>query len=485
MKSLKEDWGTRFDKIEQLISKLGGARCMAIENPEAKVPTLKMESSGDLKGPVVPTLTGSVTVDPGAADTSPSSSFGNLGTDSAGSDLTRTNAIYIEHNTAAQKLFRWRSIRALLSQSSKLDFSPQTEKYVMDFERNKGVLRVYGRGRQKRESGDLSPKSVHTDSPANSHVSGPSDDTVTTSSPVSSPENLWGTGFVPTAGESRATSDVGGLGPDNTLKLDPKTITRLIRSYIDNIHIMHPFLDERALTRQVELFKRRYNPHDYSSSKGSFAVPINTNLDAVQNSYAVLNIPSKRKHSDGCYHGPGDSSLAPSPMPKIFLERSPETAMILLVLALGKICECTTPLPGPVPETAKDFLNPFTHPYSPTGGRIDSPPPYPQPMRQSPSSQSTTSTSAPSPMSASRFTTSSPKSSVGEMPGMRNVDVIPGLAYYAQATDILGNIAGLHELIFAQCCLLAGLYAGQLANTLESLTWIQTASRTCRFLVQE
>lgn len=419
---------------------------------------------------------------------SPNASF-TVGTDSSGSDAVATqnnaNAIYIEHDTAAQKLFRWKSIKALLKQSKHLGFSDRTEDYVMDNEMNKGVLRFYGKGRQMRDSGYGSDASASAASPAASSTSGPSDETSTTGSPTSSPENLWGTGFIPTVAENRPISDVGGLNGDNTLKLDRKTISRLLKSYFDNIHILHPFLKEGELTKQVENFKHRYNPHDpNTSSKATFAVPA---VDNLRDPYAAR--APKRKHSDGQYYSSlGEPGLAPSPMsPKILLERSPETAKILLVMALGRICECREPLPGPVPDNSKDALNLTMRPYSPIRGRTDSPPPI-YPMRQSPSSSSHTAanTSAPSPMSLGRFAISSPRSSIGELPaGARNVDIIPGLAYYAQASDILGNLTGYHELINAQCCLLAGLYAGQLANTLESLTWIQAASRICRFLVKE
>ena len=492
MKALKEDWGGRFDKLEQMILEMGGGRSLTIERPDTKPPQLKLESppgpaTGQLPGGVDNLPSEPTGRDTGIVDTSPSSSL----TESTGSDpvAARTNEIYIAHNTAAQKLFRWRSIKQLLRQSSKLGFSDRAEGYVMDYEINKGVMRIYGKGRQLRDSGIGSPLSAAAASPTSSNVSGTGDETSTASSPASSPsESLWGTGFMAAAGDTRSTSEVGGLGPDNTLKLEAKTITRLLQSYLDNIHILHPFLDQRKLTRMVEHFKRRHNPHE---AKVGFAIPVNANLGAVRDPHAILNRAQKRKHSDGQFYGAlGESSLAQSPMsPKMLLEKSPETALTLLVMALGKICECRAPLPGPVPDNLRETTNHPAHPYSPSGGQMDSPPPpYSQPMRHSPSasSHSTASTSAPSPMSAGRLAGSSPRSSVGELtPGVRNVDVIPGLAYYAQATDILGNLTGFQELIYAQCCLLAGLYAGQLANTLESLTWIQTASRICRLLVSE
>ena len=498
IKALKENWGGRFDKLEQMIQEMTGGRTFTIERSDTKPPQLKLESppgasTGQLPGGVDNSSSDHIIKDAGIVNPSPSSSL----TESMGSDpvAVRTNEIYIAHNTAAQKLFRWRSIKQLLRQSSKLELPERAEGYVMDYELNKGVMRIYGKGRQVRDSGIWSPMTVAAASPTPSNLSGHGDETSTASSPAASPsESLWGTGFTPTVPETRPVSDVGGLNPDNTLKLEARTITRLLQSYLDNIHILHPFLDQRELTRTVEHFKRRHNtPLDTtSSSKVGFAVPVNPNLDVVRDPHAILNRAQKRKHSEGQYYNAlGEPSMGTSPIsPNVVLEKSPETALTLLVLALGKICECRTPLPGPVPDNnTRDTTNHIMHPYSPSRGQTDSPPPpYSQPMRHSPSgsSHSTASTSALSPMSAGRLAGSSPRSSFGEpSSGARNVDVIPGLAYYAQATDILGPLTGSQELTYAQCCLLAGLYAGQLANTLESLTWIQTASRICRLLVSE
>ena len=495
MRALEENWGGqlsqiggRFDKLEQLLNKvLGGRKGSISQGSDSKPLDLKKESPapGSKKSPesMLPSRSGAK--DPNPEEMGPSDSFGTIGGESSASDplTSQTNAIYIEHDTAAQKLFRWRSIKALLRQSKELRFSDRTEEYVMDYETNKGVLRIYGKGRQMREIGESPQSSVGAPSPANSSGSGANDETSATSSPATSPESLWGTGFIPTATETRQVSDVGGLNPDNTLKLDPKTMSRLLKSYLDNLHILHPFLEERCVTSLFEHFKQRYNPHDLTTSKASYAVPV-----AIDN----LREPkvAKRKHSDGPYYSiMGESTLAPSPIsPKLVLDRSPNTALILLVMALGRICEYREDLPGPVPDNSRDHSNIATNSFSPMGGRTDSPPPT-YPLRHSPSSssQSTGNTSAPSPLGIGRFGgLSSPRSSLSELPpGTRNVDVIPGLAYYAQASDILGNLTGFHDLVNAQCCLLAGLYAGQLANTLESLTWIQAASRICRLLVKK
>ena len=66
----------------------------------------------------------------------------------------------------------------------------------------------------------------------------------------------------------------------------------------------------------------------------------------------------------------------------------------------------------------------------------------------------------------------------------RDVDIIPGLAYYKYATQILGSLQGGNSLPHVQAALLAGLYAGQLAHPFQSHGWINQASRACQVLVQ-
>ena len=68
---------------------------------------------------------------------------------------------------------------------------------------------------------------------------------------------------------------------------------------------------------------------------------------------------------------------------------------------------------------------------------------------------------------------------------IRNVDVILGLAYYAYATDILGNCNERKNLTYIEANLLASLYAGQLARAVESWSWIYTICRACQYLVRE
>ncbi|KAK4934637.1 hypothetical protein LTR10_024154 [Elasticomyces elasticus] len=65
-------------------------------------------------------------------------------------------------------------------------------------------------------------------------------------------------------------------------------------------------------------------------------------------------------------------------------------------------------------------------------------------------------------------------------PQGKNMDAIPGLAYFAKAADILGELPGGTDVSHIQANLLAGLYMGQLARLLPSYFYINKA---CWFLI--
>ena len=385
----------------------------------------------------------------------------------------------VEHTTAAHRLLRWPAIKALLK-----PWSYFSDDYVMEMEENRGVLRVYGkgRGRDYGDGGQPGPFSPSSNSP---NVRG--DELHEAQNPASPPEGLWGASFnSPQMTEFRNPTheSIGGLNPDGTLKIDPPTLYRLLASYMKNIHIMHPFMDKARLARMVERFAKRYNPSDMNVIKSPFILPAVTLAhDSRREPSIHFHKIAKRKHSDASFHSFNSElgSMSDRPALKPALEHSISTAIILLVMALGQICEHQTALPGPVQDDIKETPNQRPSSYSPTPLHTDSPPPLS--IRQSPtsSSHSTTNTSAPSPMSGL-----SRRSSTEEPPsGIRNVDVIPGLAYFARATDILGNLSGANDLAHVQANLLAGLFTGQLASVFESWSWIYSACRACQLLVRE
>ncbi|KAI9812570.1 MAG: hypothetical protein M1827_004559 [Pycnora praestabilis] len=383
-------------------------------------------------------------------------------------------SIPIEHTTAAQKLLRWPSIQELTQGAN------QNENYVMQGEEERGLLRVYGRG----EGRDPADASQHR--PASPSVSSEGDDQ-SFSNAGSPQEGLWGNGFntLGVAEPQRYLHDpTGGLNTDGTLRLDHSTLHRLLKSYLANIHILHPFLDKNAITAMVTRFASRYNPGSVTRSPFAVATSVPM-LDGRRDSAGT-----KRKRPNGVTsnaHASSSASATNAP-PKIFPERSITSALVLLVLALGQITEHADPLPG----LAEEIVLPSgMHSSSPYALQTESPP---YSLKQSPgSSQSASSsfTSAASPIDAYRMGGSSRRASVDGLPifqkrddGLKNADVVPGLAYYAYATDILGNLHGGNELSHIQANLLAGLYAGQLARVLESWRWINSACTACQVIIR-
>ena len=402
-------------------------------------------------------------------------------------------AISIEHATAAHRLLHWPSIHDIVHRSRVIRQISLGPDYVMSMEQGKGVLRLYGWGEGREPTTDAygsppgaNPQGGH--SPTSS-ASNRSDDP---SSPASSPpDGLWGSGSVPaTNSEKQATANAGGLTSENFLDINPRTMRRLLNSYLENFHILHPFLERSRLTRMFERFSMRYNKADQTLTKTLFAGPVsNLALDALKDGSSGAQRSAKRKYSSGHYSASSDPNpISPPTSADIRLEHNISTAIVLLVMALGRIAEWKEPLPGPV-YVPGDHSDGSTAPrlvYSPARMQTHSCSP-PTGVEQSPSSSTYAGTnpSIPSLLSGPRTQTSSPRLASDDTSGPRNVDVIPGLAYYAKATDILGNLFGLNDLTQVQAHLLAGLFAGQLARTFESWSWIHSACIACRFIVRE
>ncbi|KAL8832185.1 MAG: hypothetical protein Q9170_004983 [Blastenia crenularia] len=430
---------------------------------------------------------------------SPNESLTNNSSVSAGnvpnavvSDDGRQVAISIEHATAAHRLLHWPSIHDIVHKSKFIRQISLGPDYVMSMEQDKGVLRLYGRGQGRESKTDAygSPSNANPQggSSPSSSVSTRSDDP---SSPASSPpEGLWGTGSVSATNYDKQLHTPADVLPtENLLDLHPRTMRRLLNSYLEHLHILHPFLERSRLTRMFERFSMRYNKAEQTLTKSLFSGPLpNLALDALKDGAAGIQRTAKRKHSSGHYTASGDPGYAPSQDESdLRLEHSISTAIVLLVMALGRICEWKEPLPGPVyvPGDHPESIHALRPPYSPTRMQASSRSPSNHEQSPKSSTYAGTNPSIPSLLSGLRTETSSPRPAAGDASRQRNVDVIPGLAYYAKATDILGNTFGLNDLTQVQAHLLAGLYAGQLARTFESWSWIHSACIACRFLVRE
>ncbi|KAL5407815.1 hypothetical protein PMIN04_011602 [Paraphaeosphaeria minitans] len=314
-----------------------------------------------------------------------------------------------DHRTPAHHLFiEWPSmanfcngvpfIQRLLEEGHRID------QYPMLMEQDRGLLRVWGVG-----------EGTDTDLYDGAHVE--SD----TPSPATVKEGLWG---CPPADHSNPSTtnrdppryDLGGLGPDGKPDFNSKTLWELYRSYQDNIHSLHPFLNPAKLRKIIQEFQEVYSPDRIERKRSSTL------------------------HGDA--YGVAEESARGS------IERSLRNAIILLVLALGKVCLHTAKLP------------------------------HPQSDRQ-PAANGTWGYHRDSPRSA----TDSFSSDASDTRA-RNINILPGMAYFSYASDILGNQSGGNTIAHAQAMLLAALYLGQYGRVLESWSWTNNACRICLVLIR-
>ncbi|QDS71865.1 hypothetical protein FKW77_010054 [Venturia effusa] len=332
------------------------------------------------------------------------------------------------HETGAQHLMTW----PIISKWFEAAGVTQRE-YIWRAELGQGTLRPYG-----------SSWAVEADDEYQTPPSPPQSADVEHVSMWSEPkEGSWGTEF---SRSEKSYTSIGGLNPDGSLCLDAYVIKELWVSYGRNMWVMHPFMDARELRLFIEKFIRKHSPSGHRSRQ------------SPSTRYAVPNspLPLKRKFQD-------DESQAWSP-PTMTPERSMENAIVLLVLALGRVVQeegfLLQELPAPSASTPQSYTS------SPRGV-YTSPRPH----------------GVGSPASAAgRSSTASEKNHSRFKVKRKHTDMYPGSAYFAYASDILGNNKGGNEIIHAQANLLAGLYLMQLGRVVESSSYMNETFRIATIL---
>jgi hypothetical protein len=376
-------------------------------------------------------------------------------------------SIPVEHTTAAHKLLMWPSIKRLITPNE------YDEDYVMRLEEERGLISIYGQG----------------------EISSTADDTQLPSPPYSRDGSFDETRINGDPGvQIGATSDPVNVDIDSfgRLSLDPRTARRYYHSYLERMHQLHPFLNKPELDGKVETFIRSFCPPDTS--------PFQQTATLCRENPRPMK--RKRSHEDlqGMRGGSVDAAAASS-RPRV--GRNIDNAIILLIFALGAICETKSPLPGPIMDRP-DYLTqdiprplpplhaaPINGTHAPNGvlspANSDSALPtsaafYNQQLH-------TTSQSFPSSAAEMRVQSNASNRSISrtrnEYGHVKNLEIIPGLALYGYATAILGHLQGGVELEHVQAGLLAGLYAGQLAHPFQSHGWICQAARACQVLVRQ
>lgn len=393
-----------------------------------------------------------------------------------------------QHTTAAHKLLLWPSIRNLID-----EVVAEDEGYIMQAEECRGSLRIWGRG-ENAGIGEMFDEGEDPEAACGVTCDGL--------------QGRWmdpgGGGFSGEAVDDDETHGVGsgGLNPDGALKLDPDTVFLYLNSYLSNIHILHPILDKNTISRTTREFLARVNPPPpqppvMTSSPTSACSGLESHAGHTRKSSISSNVIGKRKRaisiSGGAIHegstqgrinSRNNSTSHPSPphIPQHLpprrqnIPRTIHSAIVLLVMALGSVCLHRQPVPGPlIPIATSSPKNAFISPPAfNQGGSTSTPtiqsagtPPGTYPHNpygsQAPPSR-------PPPRMPKKF--------------LRNIDIIPGLAYFTKAMEIMGILFGGNELENVQAGLLTGLYWGQLGRVLDSWKWISWACMGCQVLVR-
>ncbi|KAI8396497.1 hypothetical protein FOFC_21045 [Fusarium oxysporum] len=368
-------------------------------------------------------------------------------------------AIPINHTTLAGLLLEWPSIRELTKHHVEREGVRYISEYPISQEQNRGVLIVYGRGEDSHPLQHVREPTDH----GNLDMADCSSD-MASSSPVADWGQLGGLS-PPDQVEYK-----GGVVVDGNPDFSEPKVWAYVGSFKENILNMHPIIQPKLLDYWVRHFLDNPPASEPRSAKPQTSKP----------TFAVGG-GSKRKRSPG-----PDGSEPPNPVSQRIgrLDRSIHTALVLTVLALGKICLHRDNVPDvvhptePLPHGSPAFRNGAIPPSRNQG----SPPGY---------SSYSHSSGLPSPKEQDR-NIHSRRSSIHGTDAFRsgyslkkNYEVIPGLEYFAYATDILGNHAGAYnnmKNVYAN--IFAGLYHGQLGRPMESFAFIHRASHKLQVIMR-
>jgi hypothetical protein len=321
-----------------------------------------------------------------------------------------------DHTTPAHKLLEeWQSMNLYYKDvpylKRLLDHGREVSDYPMMLEQDRGLLRVWGVG----EGQDLNDGAQGPGTPESSNES-------EGASPAPGKDGLWGHPPLEAASPSPDTPQESnnasfvhesGLNSDGRPDFRRHVLFELLDSYMKSMHMFHPFMNEGKLKRMFREFSDQYSPRHNGHARSPAATQ-------------QFNPGVKRKRSMSGVDGGVGSGRGE-------IERSLRNAIVLLVLALGKVCAYKKPLPAPQSDRSP-YIN------QSWGYVRDSP---------NPNGSFTSDTS--------------------EDHRLRNIEFLPGMAYYAYATDILGNQQGGNTTA---------------ARVLESWSWISNACRIALILIK-
>ncbi|KFY46957.1 hypothetical protein V494_00250 [Pseudogymnoascus sp. VKM F-4513 (FW-928)] len=315
----------------------------------------------------------------------------------------------IGHTTGATNILRWQSVAAMVGEKINGGVINPMER-----ERRRGTIRLYGDGEARpeanRRSLGIEMDSISDYSPKHLGFT----DTCSDPAQSTAVEQDWGQcgaqGPVSDSFLYHAKSDV-------TQGLDELTVRYLAGIYMRHLNIMHLVISPKSLEGMISRFM-----HYIRSTEGDGAGCNNVAALAASDATSTKGKPSPT------------TSHTFSPLISQGLRQCTiSEGIVLLILALGKICEHHTKIPVAAPELTS---NPTTN-----------------------------------------HTTTTNLTNTQYSPGTRNDD-IPGLVYFTAAMQILGSCNGGMGLPYVYAWLLAGLYHNQLGRVLQSHACIKEAGYT-------
>ncbi|OTA70065.1 hypothetical protein K449DRAFT_321060 [Hypoxylon sp. EC38] len=480
--SMREELNTKLSSLTNLeakVKQLNPGDDMKVESieeedhpdfPGSPIPTAKTQAEETLSSPGGTVVEPSVTLDEAQATLQEANN--DDVEEHPGPMVTPGKpAMPPNHTTLAGLLLKWPSIKKMVGHLMEAEKIFHPDEYPIRQEQQRGILRIFGRG----EGFDQDIRAADKETPPDHTMTDLMDD----SSDVASPSPMgeaWGQvgSLTPPPGvEYRG----GVVNFDGNPDWDTTKIWRYVKSFQDNILNMHPIIIPRELTAMVKIFLEHLPKYEKpQGSKLSSSARFVNQSSGMPPIFAETGM--KRKRSPAADEQTPSTTFVKPGRPF----RSIQNALVLLVLALGKICLHKDKIPEPV----HDSDSPMHHSPSVRNGVLASP------LQGSPPgilSQSQSS-SMPSPKDSDRIPMSRRPSLQGALPSRgphsykRNLDMIPGLEYFALAMDIMGSHMGGFNLKHVYAHILAGLYYGQLGRVLESWSFISLASRNLQVILR-
>lgn len=370
------------------------------------------------------------------------------------------SAIHMNHTTLAGLLLEWPSIRELTKTHLEREGVRFISEYPISQEQSRGLLIPYGRGEDSHPR-----RHREASAQANADVA---DDGSDHASP--SPRTEWGRVGGPNPSDP-VEYHGGALTPQGSPDFSESKVWMYVESFKENILHMHPIVQARQVDAWVKGFLE-------TLPKASTSAPQVQATPAFAVESPVETTGSKRKRSP-----PAEDATTAAAQPHRIgpPNRTIHSALVLMILALGKVCLSRDRVPDAVhngdPNAHSTPILRNGVPGSPSQG---SPPGF---LSRS------LSTGAPSPVDErssqprrSSFNSAGGRNSYGLK---RNYDSVPGLEYFAVGSDVLGNHIGSYNNMKAvYAFIFAGLFQGQLARPLESFAHIMQAGHKLQVIMR-